>query len=256
MNMRVSGRGVLRFVIGAAVIWVAVIAVVVPLALAAFAARERLTVRSYPVAPEIAGEMQTALIQVLNTPPLHGEVALTRDGHLVVTAPESVQDQVQAILQDVDATKPGPTPTINFEIWLVSAAPEAAAKVDNGPGLSEIASALSDIQKAQQGREPLHFNLLEKLSVQVRAGGNESHIGGPHASMEISNATVRHDAKGLPVIAARIELNQQGHAGELEAVVELPAGQLLVLGQSGLAASGAAHPDPQSQLYYLVRASL
>lgn len=254
------GRKALWFAIGALVLWLVVAAGVVVVGVflvsavprvAPPATAEHLTVRSYPVAPEIADEMSSAIGAAIAS---QGRVSLTPNGRLLVAAPQSVQRDVQAMLQDVAARKPAPTPLINFEVWLVSAAPAAAAKAQNEPSLAEIAPALGDIQKTHQGPQVLQFNLLEKLSVQVRSGGNQSHIGGPRAQLQVNDATVRQDSKGRPVIAARIELNQQG--GGLKAEVELPAGQLLVLGQSSLPGTPASSQAAASQQYYLVRASL
>lgn len=254
MNLSNAGRRVLWFAIGGIALWLVMgLGALGVLGIVANGPpRLHLTVRSYAVAPEVAGEMQSALSQILNAPPyVYGRVTMASNGHLLVTAPDSVQRDVQAIIQDVASQKPGPTPTIKFEVWLVSAASGAVTKADDGAGLAEIAAALGDIQKTQQGPETLRFNLLEKLSVQARAGGNESYIEGARADLEISNTTVRLDSKGLSVIAARIELHQGKH--ELKAVVELPAGQLLVLGQTSTLTAGAG---PPGQLYYLVRASL
>ncbi len=57
MNLREFGRGIMWFVIGAA-------AVAVPIWLLQHKAvlpRDPVTIRTYPVAPEIAGEMKSAL---------------------------------------------------------------------------------------------------------------------------------------------------------------------------------------------------
>jgi hypothetical protein len=252
MNLISPRRVVLLF----AIVMVAVFA----LALISRHVMDRATVlRSYAVAPEITQEMSNAIGLALAG--MNGRVSVAADGHLLVTAPRSVQDDVEAIVREVAASKPGPTPTINFEVWLVSAAPAAAAKAENGPGLAEISQALDGIQKAQ-GPEALHFSLLEKLALRVRAGETNGRIQGLRAGAYIS-PTVRNDAKGDPVIAARMEVGPLAGsttpnapvpgAGHLEAVVELRPGQLLVLGQSSQAGKNLLEQIP---VYYLVRASL
>ena len=253
MSLREAGRRILWFAIGVAV-------AAVPILLLQHKAtlpRDPVVIRTYPVAPEIQGEMKLALIEALGTS--EWRVSLPADGLLLVNAPESVQTGVQGILAEVAARKPAATPAIHFEIWLVSATPGTAVKANNGPGLVEIGPALADIQKAQG---PLHFDLLEKLALQARAGDDDSQIQGVHAGMRVT-PTVRHDSKGDPVIAAKINVQiiraastipTAGPPGSLKALVELRPGQLLVIGQSSLTAGPNA--DTPAQMYYIVRASL
>jgi hypothetical protein len=251
MNLREIGRGIVWFAIGAAVIAVAFFL----LHRESTPVTQSLAVRSYPVAPEIAGEMRSALADAMGP---HGSVSLSTDGRLLVMAPESLQRGVHDILQEVATKKPAATPAIHFELWAVSAVPGTAARPDDGPGLSEIAPVLGELQKA---RETLHFALLEKLALQARAGDNDNLIQGVRAGFKIS-PTVRYDAKGDPVIVARIDVQQVlngvfgGQPGSLRAVVQLRPGQMLVIGQNSLPSSLAGAQTPQSQLYYIVRASL
>lgn len=186
MNLRDIGRPLLWFVIGLAV-------AAVPLLLHRNQ-QSGIVVRSYSVAPEIASELKGALMEAL--PPGIGHVSQTPDGHILVTAPETLQQGVQNIVDEVAAKKPSPTPTIHFEAWLVSAVPAASAP-DNEPGLAEVRPALADIQKA---KGPLHFELIENLAIQARAGNENSAVQGARAGLEIA-PTLRYDAKGEPVIA-------------------------------------------------------
>jgi hypothetical protein len=255
MNLRAVGRGILWFAIGAAV-------AAVPILLLQHKSpvpRDPVTIRSYPVAPEIAGEMKFALAEAVGPP---WRVNVLADGLLLVSAPESVQSGVQSILATVAAKKPAPTPAIHFEIWLVSASPGTAVTPNNIPDLAEVAPALTDIRKAQG---PLHFDLVEKLALQARAGDEDSQIQGARASLRIT-PTVRHDAVGNPVIAAKINVQVTPTAppsfppavtlpGSLKALVELRPGQLIVIGQSSLTSRPIADSTP-AQMYYIVRASL
>jgi hypothetical protein len=254
MNLREVGRAILWLAIGAAVAAVPILLLRHQPGLP----REPVTIRTYAVAPEIAGEMKSALVESLG----FGAVSLPADGLLLIRAPESVQSGVQSLLAEVAAKKPAPTPAIHFEIWLVSATQGTATKSNNGAGLVEVGPALADIQKAQG---PLHFDLLEKLALQGRAGNEESQLQGAHASMRITS-TVRRDSKDAPVIAARINVQISPAApptfpptvttpGSLRALVELRPGQLLVIGQSSLTARPIADSTP-TQMYYIVRASL
>ena len=255
MNLRAVGRGILWFAIGAAV----AAAPFLLLQHKAVMPRDPVTIRSYPVAPEIAGEMKFALAEAVGPP---WRVNVLADGLLLVSAPESVQAGVQSILATVAAKKPAPTPAIHLEIWLVSASSGAGAPTNNVPDLAEVGPALTDIRKAQG---PLRFDLVEKLALQARAGDEDSQIQGAHASLRIT-PTVRHDAAGNPVIAAKINVQVTPTAppsfpptvtlpGSLKALVELRPGQLIVIGQSSLTSRAIADSTP-AQMYYIVRASL
>jgi hypothetical protein len=263
MSLKEFGRGILWFAIG-----LAVIAIAIYLLQQIALRRDAVTIRSYPVPPEIAGEMRSALADALTTSskdgaPL-GRVSLTADGHLLVVAPGSVQRGVQRLLAEVAATKPSPTPSIHFEIWMVSAAPGAPTTSDNGPGLVEVGPALADIQKT---RGPLHFELIEKLALETRAGTEDSEIQGAHFGMRVT-PTVRHDSNGDPVIAANINvqtLNAQmvprfstifSFPGSLKALAELRPGQFVVIGQSSLPGKSGGSTTPDTLEYYIVRATL
>src|SRR5690242_14850228 len=133
MTLRDIGRPLLWFVIGLAV-------AAVPLFLLHRDQQSETVVRSYSISPEIAREMRAALGEALQARAKDGAavgiVSQTPDGRLLVTAPESVQKGVQAILDEVAAKKPPSTPTIRFELWLVTATP-AAGTNDNDPALAE-----------------------------------------------------------------------------------------------------------------------
>jgi hypothetical protein len=265
MNVKEVSRVMLWFAIGLGVIAVASFLLQQQIR----QHRDTVTIRSYAVAPEIAGEMRSALNEVLNIPSKDGvsalaRVSLTADGRLLVSAPESIQKGVESLLAEVATDKPAPTPTIHFEMWLVSAVPDTATPSDNGPGLAEVGTALADIQKS---RGPLHFELTEKLALQARAANQDSEIQGAHFALRVI-PTVRPDSKGDPVIAARIDvqmINSQMsgpifggfiNPGSLKALAEFRPGQLLVIGQSSLPARPGANPSPDTQEYYIVRASL
>jgi hypothetical protein len=266
MNGKAVGRGIVWFAIGIVV----VAALIFLLQQAVSAHRDEVTMRSYQVAPEIAGEMRSALANALaasskDSGPL-GRVSLTADGRLLVVAPRSVQGGVESLLAEVAANKPTPTPTIRFEIWLVSAKPGTLPASENGAGLSEVSTALADIQKSQGPRQ---FELTEKLALQARAGAEDSEIQGAHFGMRVT-PTLRHDAKGNPMIAATVNVQMiNGQFGPqfgmysipptLKALVEFRPGELMVIGQSSLRgkSAGNATPDaPDTQEYYIVRASL
>lgn len=244
MNAIGFGRGVLWFI------------VVLLAAAALFFGLQKLrsdpvVLQSYKVSPEIAGEARSALAGGLwrgeTIAPL-GQVTMMPNGHLLVTAPRSVQRGVAQIIKDIEENKPGPTPTIGFEVWVVAASPGSQAGATGL--LTEVRPALDVIDKA---RGPLNFELLEKLTTLARSG-QESEIRGANARLEVE-ASLR-SAGQEPVVAAKVEVQVSGRNGNaaLEAHTEMRPGELLVIGQSSL---GQPHTSgSNSQIYYIVRATL
>jgi hypothetical protein len=250
MNAREASRGALWFAIG-----------LVVAAAAFFLLRPRQppaqaipVVRSYVVRPEIANEMRNALSDAFGM--TLWKVSVTSDGRLLVNAPESVQKGVESLLADVAAKKPAPTPSIQFEVWMVSAVPGSASAADSAAALADVSAALVDIQKA---RGPLRFELIEKLALHVQAG-DDGEMQGARSEMRIV-PTVRNDDKGDPVIAAKVSVKLMPRAngaaqGSLRALTELRPSQFLVIGQSSLPGKGAPESAPDGQVYYIVRATL
>jgi hypothetical protein len=247
--------------IGRSLAWLAtgvVLAIAIMLATQAWRGSEAVVLRSYEVKPEIAVEISNALRATLaggKDRAAYGQVSLSPSGQLLVTAPPSVQQGVAKILEDIASRQPPPTPTIRFEAWLVAASP--GERVDS-PNLKELEPALRAVEESKGS---LRFELVEKLSTQVRSG-QSSEIQGQRSTMEVSTS-LRRDSKDQPLIAARIELhllnfspgyfNPTGHGGPgLEAQTELRPGEMLVVGQSSLSDKSA----PDRELYYVVRAAL
>jgi hypothetical protein len=247
--------------IGRSLAWLAtgvVLAIGVMLATQSWRGSEAVVLRSYEVKPEIAMEVSNALRTTLaggkdGVP--YGQVTLSPSGQLLVTAPPSVQQGVAKILEDVASRKPASTPTIRFEAWLVAASPGDGI---DSPNIKELESALRAVEES---RGSMRFELLEKLSTQVRSG-QRSEIQGQRSTMEVATS-LRRDSKDQPLIAARIELhllnfapgyfNPGGGGGPgLEAETEMRPGELLVVGQSSLSDKSA----PDRELYYIVRAAL
>lgn len=213
------------------------------------------TLRSYEVRPEVAAEMRTALERALvvgnDARPL-GRVVLSPDGrHLLVTAIPAVQKGVASIIEDVADEQPEPTPTIGVEAWLVVAEPGPSRR---DAMLSEVEPALASIEKA---RGELRFRLVEKLATTARAGQEDSQVTGALAAMRVL-PSVRKGKGDAPVVTAELGFHVQPGPDakqplDLKALVELPPGELLVIGQSSAGVDEAARGR---QFYYIVRATL
>jgi hypothetical protein len=255
MNLGDTGRSILWFVVGVLVACASFVLLRPDLV------SNSVTIESYPVRPEIARELHSVLRAALASASKEGtplaRVSLLPNGQLLVTAPASVQKGVQRILAEVESKQPEATPSIRFEAWLVKAKRGTQGEAAN---LTEVQPALDAISKAQGA--PLHFELLENLSTRTRTGADESLIQGSHAGMKLELATVRRNDKNEPIIAAdlriwlsTVELSIPGRA--IKTLAELRPGELLVVGQSGLAeVATAAPPGEEPQLYYIVRASI
>ena len=212
--------------------------------------------RSYEVKPEIASKMVSALGAVLqgaqNAPPI-GHVGLAPDHrHLLVSAPEAVQVGVADAIRQVAGYVPEETASsVTFDIWLVTAVPGASSR---DTGLAEIAPALAQIEKTAG---PARFRLLER-SAAVTRSGEQGMLKGAVSMAYINSPLIRRTADGKRVVDADINVRispSAGTSGSSDAVdarVELPPGQFLVIGQSSLAAADSAR---DTQLYYIVRAS-
>jgi hypothetical protein len=241
---------------GRVVLWVVA---AVLLFMAAFFGLNRLrddsvVMQSYAVPPEIGEEVTNALAGALwrgeSTPPI-GQVRRLPNGRVLVTAPASVQNSVGRVIDDIIKNKPGPTPTIAFDMWVVVASPGEASPISGA--LADIAPALGAILKATG---PAKVELLEKVSTAARAGGRPSQVHGARANMQVQ-ASLRSAEDGQQLVAAELRLGVTGFGwnSSLEAQSEMHPGELLVAGQSALG-SEPGTPPTNKQIYYILRATL
>ena len=251
-------------IIGRTVLWIAagVLAATAYYLIVQSQRTDPLVLQNYEVPTDIAEEVRAALAGALyqgdTNPPL-GRATLMPNGHLVVSARASVQKGVARIMRDITENKPAPTPSIGFEVWAVAATPGGTAQAS--AGLTEVEPALAVIRKA---KGPMNFELLEKLSTTARSGADDSQMQGALSEMRV-RASLRKSIDDKPVVVAKIRIRVSASRGDLpaslEAQTEIPPGELLVIGQSGLASSRPfgnqpGTPQPNRQIYYIVRASL
>jgi hypothetical protein len=210
---------------------------------------------SYDVPPEIAEEVHSALSGALSVAGKNGtavgRVTVLPNGRLLVAAPPEMQAGVRRILRDIADYKPGATPTIGFEVWVVKATTGSAPAASSA--LNEIEPALAAIGKNQG---PLNFELLEKLSTNARPDKDTSNISGALTQVQL-RATLRKINATESTVAAKLALSVSAGPGvhaAIEAQAELRPGELLVLGQSAVGNRDASKAN--AQLYYIVRATL
>jgi hypothetical protein len=139
MNIGAWGRAILWFVAGV------LIAGIAWLGFRQWYGSQQVVVRSYEVRPEIARDLREAVRDALDGPKgtTVGRVSLAPDGrHLLVSAPTAVQSGVAVAIKQVNDAPSAPTPSITFDLWLVSAVPGSPS---NDPALQEIQPALAAI---------------------------------------------------------------------------------------------------------------
>jgi hypothetical protein len=261
MNLTGAWRSVPWFLLGLVVAGAVMAAWLIPRGVA----KTDVTIRTYSVNPQIAGELRNALAAALSTSPgfpPRGQVTLAPNGRLLVSAPASVQSGVGSVIDEINNRELAPTPSMLFEAWIVSASPAGSAEgggdpAAGSPRLNDVEPALAAIRKA---RGPMRFELVEKLATQARSGNEDSEVRGVRWQMRVI-PTIRRGEKDAPVVSAEFYIGGFPRPGDppgleqaVKSMAELKPGQLLVVGQS------SAKPGPgvaaDSDIYYIVRATL
>jgi hypothetical protein len=218
--------------------------------------------RNYEVPQDIAQEVRDALSGALSAMSKDGDrigtVIVAPSGQLIVTASPEVQLGVHKIIEDIKARKLPPTPTVSYDVWIVTGTPVSGASRD-GKVPAELAPAIDSLRKA---RGDLKFGLLEHLSTSSRSGREKSSVAGAKAQVTVESR-LQTGVDGKARVAAEIEIT--GHAPfvpgrpqetpfGLRSQVTLVPGELLVIGQS-LSRVPTEDDQPQ-EVYFIVRATL
>jgi len=218
--------------------------------------------RSYDVPQDIAQEVRDALSYALSSPGKDsdriGSAIVAPGGQIIVTATPEVQSGVDKIIKDIKSRKLPPTPTIGYDLWIVTGSP-ASGPARGGEIPPELGPALDALRKA---RGELKFGLLEHLSTNSRAGREKSEVAGANAKITVESK-LQDGVDGKPRVAAVIDID--GYAkfipGQpavqpfgLKSQVTLVPGELLVIGQSLARATG--EDTPRQEVYFVVRAKL
>ncbi|MBL9105752.1 MAG: hypothetical protein JNL82_32825 [Myxococcales bacterium] len=209
--------------------------------------------RTYAVPPQQARSLERALASALSTgkdTPPRGTVERLPDGKLVVVAPPGIHEGVAALVAGLDAGAPAPAHTAEIDYWVVVG--EAAGESGGVEG-SELTPALQAIVRDQG---PMRFTTLEKVRVaslideSASVHGNRLEVG--QVVTDVGGRLVA-DVDLTIDPSADFDPDQRCHRGACKSFrtrVHVNPGQLLVIGQTGLAApAGAAGRS----LFYVVR---
>lgn len=204
---------------------------------------DALVMRTYDVPPAYAAEVAAVINRLLyrgkDAPPA-GSAQLGPGGRLLVSAPAGIHPGVEKLIEDLKARAPAPPPSVEVTYWALLGRP--AETTEAPPGANEIAPALKAIVDADG---PLKFELLEKQRVRSLSGEDVQVEG---REMRVHHvASARGDA-----VLARVRIRQERLPGAVDTTVQVPAGELVVLGQSGVELPGEARG--RAHLYYVVRA--
>lgn len=194
-----------------------------------------------------------------------GTVKTYPDGSLVVTAPLSVHEGIEDLLNEMarrGPRQPEPAPasvTISYLFLLGRPVAGKAHATEATPALrqdKEIQPVLDEIVKAQGGME---FHLLEKLRLKSLDSGDHAEIRGRRVAVQ-QKVFSHESADRLADIKVTI-FGSRGVQHTLESRVKLEPGRYVVLGQT--AYNGQGHDieglDTESEdlmLYYVISTAL
>ncbi len=205
-------------------------------------ARTGLVVKSYDLpaglAPEVAALVNRLLKRGDAEPPV-GTAEPGASGKLVVAAPAEVQSGVEEIVAQYKDAKPSPPAEIEITYWVVTAKP--SDKPDLPENLKEIAPALEALST---GAGPRTFDLLEKQRL-ASVSGEGAKVRGRY--FEIAQVATGRDGKAV----AQVGVKGLDLKASLETKLTLPAGELMILGESALESQKAT---PNLTVIYVARA--
>lgn len=211
------------------------------------AAPEALVMRAYDVpavyAPEVAGVVNRMLWRGQNLP-REGNAETGMGGLLIVTAPAGIHPGVEQLVTRLKEKAPAPPATVEITYWALTGVPAEAPSVP--AALEEVKPALEAVLKNEG---PRVFNLLEKQRIRSMAG-YEAEVLGRHFEIG-QNASAREGR-----VSAQLRIRSHKTKASLQTFVQLPADELLVLGQAAIEVPDTLQDQPRASVYYIVRAHI
>ena len=208
-----------------------------------------LVLKAYDVPAEQASELEgiiDGLLYVAKDAPRKGSAALTPSGQLLVAAPASFQPGIADVIAKMKSAPPKPAPTVHIDYWIVTA--EASNEPTKGNDVAkEVGAVLDDLEKNQG---PMKLTLLERLSLSSQTGSDAGVEGN---AFRVHQDAALHGDK----VVAKFDIRGQHVEGSMNARVELPIGQTVVLGQAGVNLLSLAPKDAgKTTAFYIGTASV
>jgi hypothetical protein len=195
---------------------------------------------TYAVPEGYAALMEQALTRALffGDEPV-GRVIQSPDGRVIVVAPESVQEGVRRLVDQLNAAQPAPRTPANIRIdyWLLHGR-HAETATTEAPA-SALAGTVAAIQ---QSEGPMAFELYAH-KVLTSVDDQRAHLSSPGLEIE-QYAT--WDAAGR-TINAEVGIDAAGGSGARTAV-QVASGQVVVLAE----VADLAGDQPWDTLYYVI----
>jgi hypothetical protein len=202
-------------------------------------ANDPLVVRRYEVPAGSAGAMRSMLTRLFSRKAgALARVAISPDGHVVVSGPASIQKNVAEVIAATKVAPASPTSSVAITYWIVEGRPASEGKVD--PALAEIAAPLQRVDSTFEWRP------VERLTLR---SANDVTAAYEARSAEVRQTIHQSDDR----IVAELHLRHHGPRGsELTTRVELRPDAPVVVGTVELDAEATGE---RPTLYYVVRAS-
>ncbi|MBE2253895.1 MAG: hypothetical protein IAE78_30480 [Myxococcus sp.] len=204
-----------------------------------------LVLRSYEVPPGSGQRLRSVLKEVLwfgsegkdaNT--YVGRVDVSPDGQLLVLAPASVHEGVDALVASVKARGLKEPETVTLTYWVVTGTPGAE---QSQPMPEVIQPALTEVTKAEG---PLGFTLAEQLSV--------SSLPGERGEMNGRDTSVDQFVSAVgEALMADLRLERLGQ--RIRTRVRLSPGKVVVLASSGAPEKNSG--DASKRVFFIVKAA-
>ncbi len=199
-----------------------------------------MVLEAYAVPPGYSGLMSSALTRAMFVGnDAVGRVIETPDGQIIVVAPQSVQQGVKRLIDQLNASKPAlRTPTnIRIDYWLVHGhRAEAPATEYPAPILAETLEAV------QQAEGPMRFELYAHKVL--------TSLDEERADLSSDGLFIRQEASWSSTggtITAEVGIEAAGGVG-INTDIRLSPGQVVVLGE----VADIADDQPYDALYYVI----
>lgn len=209
-------------------------------------AESLVTVHTYMVPTDRTDEVKAQLNYLMsgayNGEPL-GRAQVFSNGLLVVRAPESYQQGIRKMIDQLSRSGASPHGSVHIDYWLVTGAEDEKASIDDSNPLSQVFKSIA----ATDGERK--FRVLEHLATNS-ISGQEVMVQG-----SVSKAT---STSMLGPDVVRMKLDFDSRLGKVKSETRVKYGEFLVIGQNAVPQEdrGLKLGPLSGNVYYIVRAEL